>query len=267
MAGTRQTGRLDELVPAGPARDTIAQAAGVAPLHDEGGQVSPVVEMVRGDDFHADVERALTGTGVNPARFLRVVETAMLEEPRFLLVEPRLLRAAVLRCAALGLEPNSPLGLIFLEPVERDGFYGVKQILGYRGMLKLIHRSPEIDSCRVGVVRANDEYVYEQGTSPMLMHKQALETRGDVKFLYVRWKLAGVAEAEFEVVTLEEIAERKSFSAGADDPASAWNTDELIMQMKTALRIVYPWMPVSADAAAAAEEDEVVIEGVLDAEP
>lgn len=254
----RHTAPLDQLIPRhSPA--TAAQAAGVAPLTDEGGEVSPLIATFRSDDVRAQIERALTGTGVNPDRFLRVVETAMLERPAFLLCSPRLLLAAVLRCAALGLEPNSPLGLIFLEPIDQDGTVAVKAILGYKGMLKLIHRSPEIDSCRVGVVRANDEFVYEQGTSPMLMHRQALEDRGEVKFLYVRWKLAGVAEAEFEIITLEEIEARKAFSTTATDPEGAWTTDELIMQMKTALRIVFPWLPVSADAAAAESDDGIVI--------
>jgi len=248
----RPTGRLQDLVDLG--RRPSEEAAGAAAEQQAAGPdgVPPTVARIRSEDFHDQVARALPD-GLSATRFIRVCETAMLERPNFLLVPPKTLDAALLRCAALGLEPNSPLGHIFLEPelVGETGAWTVNTQMGYKGMLQLIHRTPSIEYVRVAAIRERDQWDYDQGTEAFIMHKQALADRGEPVVYYVIWKRAGVQRADFELVTIDEIEERKSFNLLADLEDSAWQTNRDLMERKTALKIAFTFMPVDASVAAA----------------
>lgn len=266
----RASGHIEQLVGPLHAPGVAAQAAGTAPLADEGGIVSPALELLRTDGVREQVERLLKPSKMDADRFLRVCETMVTQRPNFLLVDRRVLLTAVLQCAGLGLEPNSPLGQMFLDPVPPEGdgakAWGIERYMGYKGMVQLVHRSPLIESVRVNVVREGDEYDYDQGSAAYIMHKQALTDRGAPLFFYATWRLTGASVADFEIVTLDEIEERKAYSPAVirQDETSAWFTNELMMQRKTVLRIVFPWLPVSAEAAVAAADDDTLIEADAD---
>lgn len=249
MSRARARGNLQDLVDLGDIGG--AEHAAPEPTVTPDEPIPPTIRMVRSDDFYDQVARALP-EGINAKRFIRVCETAVLARPNFLFVPPHLLEAELLRCAALGLEPNSPLGHYFLAPeLLASGAWSVSAIMGYKGMLQLIHRTPSIEFVRVAAIRENDEYDYDQGTEAYIVHKQALTDRGDPLVYYVIWKRAGVPRADFELVTLDEIQERKQFSVMAEAEGSAWNVHEDLMNRKTALRIAFTFMPVDSNVASA----------------
>lgn len=273
--GSRPSGNLRDIVDH-VTTTTAKQVAGTEPNTTMGGAVPPIAEHLRRPETIEEIRQALDPYPVSVDRFIRVCISALEQKPKLLLVHPALVMDAFLRCAQLGLEPNTALGHVFIEPVQQredeGGRWVVDWILGYKGMVQLIYRSPAIDDLSVTAVHAADEWEYEQGTDAYLMHKQALAERGDIVFFYVLLWFAGAPKPRFEIVTLEEIDERRNLSSAVQrgDETSAWFTNELSMQRKTCLRIIFPMLPVSPEAADAVAQDGLTIDttgAIVDPQP
>ena len=79
---------------------------------------------------------------ISPERMLRLFALAMAKTPKIAQCELRTLIGAMIACASLGLEPNTPLGLVYLIPFDRRKKIAGKWetvgtdlqvIIGYRG--------------------------------------------------------------------------------------------------------------------------------------
>jgi recombination protein RecT len=110
-------------------------------------------------------EAALTGTGVDPKRFIRVVMTAININPDLLACERRSLMNAAMRAASDGLVPDGIDGA--LVPFEGKVTW-MPMIAGIR---KKVRRSGEVTSWDVTAVFQKDRFDYELGDDPFIKHK------------------------------------------------------------------------------------------------
>ena len=78
---------------------------------------------------------------------------------------------AMMNAAQLGLEPNTTLGQAYLIPYGKQ----VQFVLGYKGLIDLAYRSGEVAIVRAETVFKNDEFVYELGFEPKLIHRPKLD--------------------------------------------------------------------------------------------
>ena len=81
-------------------------------------------------------------------RFTRICLTAMRQTPKLAQCEPASILGAMMTCAQLNLEPNTPQGLAYLIPYGRECQFQV----GYKGLMQLMYRSGAIASFNVDVV-------------------------------------------------------------------------------------------------------------------
>lgn len=142
---------------------------------------------------------------ISPAQFKQVVTSEIRNNPKLLTAfirNPRSLFASIIYCAELGLSPNSNLGEFFLMS---DGEY-VKPLLGYKGIIALLNRTGNIKSIWVESVHEGDDFEYELGLEPKLVHKpkDGIRNAFTLDYIYVVVKTMN-DEKLFKVMSKSEL--------------------------------------------------------------
>lgn len=224
-----------------------------------GRKTMSIRELLEDPTQQAEIAKAIP-TGMTPQRFARLCLTAINSNELLLACSAHSLLAACMQAAALGLEPNTPLQHCYLTPNQvSDGHGGkvwaVRFMLGYQGMVELALRHPGVTSVAARPVYDNDEFSMDQGTANQIVHKPELEKDpGKIRFYYA---LAHFPDGHyFRGVPLWEVDEHRQRSASPNSPA--WRDHEVPMSCKTALRIAWPYIPKTAEAAQAVSADESI---------
>ena len=205
-------------------------------------------------------------------RFTRICLTAMRQTPRLSQCEPASILGAMMTCAQLNLEPNTPQGLAYLIPYGRECQFQV----GYKGLMQLMYRSGAIASFNADVVYRQEVeqglFEYESGISPRISHKIDLlnpEARTgkpeDVIAAYAAVVLK-TGEPIVRLVTKMEIDQARALNRGN---SPAWRDHYASMAIKTAIKRLSAWLPVTkvADAFAAEEAQTATGEVVQEEKP
>jgi len=213
--------------------DQQSRAAGSAPARKE----MTVYDLLQ--QMRPQIARALP-RHVSPDRMLRVALTAVRTTPGLAQCEARSLLAAIMTCAQLGLEPNTPLGHAYLIPFGGK----VQLILGYRGLVELARRSGQLEYIVAREVCEGDEFHFEYGLQEKLIHKPSLKGRGKPYAYYgvAKFKDGGYVT---QVMSIEEIERHRRRSKTPD--AGPWVTDYDEMAKKTVIRAMARYLPLSAE--------------------
>jgi recombination protein RecT len=222
---------------------------------------------------------------MTPERMLRTMVSAVQRAPLLAKADLRTLVGAFLTCSQVGLEPNTPLGHLWLIPFKKRSWnpqtrardiesVEVQLVFGYPGLLDLSYRSPLVTSIGAHVVFEGDHFDYDYGTSSFLSHKPK---GGGVNrrpvFAYMTAKLRdGFA---FEVLPYEDVlrirngsqayqqairAKEEAESNGRRPPLTyteaPWVKYETAMARKTAFRSGSKWLPRSVELASVIAIDE-----------
>ncbi len=88
---------------------------------------------------------------------------------------PTSIMGALMTLASLGFRLEGALGQAYLEAyaVKSDGVfshYEAQVQIGYRGLIDIVYRDPEIQDVEVFVVHQNDVLEHQRGTSPFIRH-------------------------------------------------------------------------------------------------
>lgn len=235
-----------------PLADRVAERA-VAP-QQTGPTMADLLERQKDQ-----ITRALP-KAIDADRFLRVVLTEVRKTPKLAQCTPASFLGAVMTAAQLGLE-FGPLGLAYLVP-----FYNKKQsrlecqlIIGYKGYLALARRSGEVSYIIARAVHAHDRFDWEYGLEERLVHKPELGDRGPIIAYY------GVAKFRdgghlIEVMSPEDVGKRRARSQTGDADFGPWATDEEAMSLKTVVRKMQPWLPLTVETASLVAADEHVVD-------
>lgn len=207
---------------------------------------------------------------VSADRLMKIALGALRTTPRLMECTVESLMGAVLWCAQLGLEPNTPLGHAYLIPFKKKGKMEVQCIIGFKGMLDLARRSGQIVSIAAHEICENDEFDFAYGLDEKLEHKPALNNRGDVIAYYAVAKLQGGGYA-FEVMSVDQvnaIRDREGSNAWKDEwdngrptgkrtkASSPWWDHPIEMGRKTVIRRLFKYLPISIELAEAAHADD-----------
>jgi len=190
---------------------------------------------------------------LNGERMARLVLTALRTTRDLATCTPESFAASIMGCAALGLEPNTQLGLAYLIPRRNKRNGGKMECtmqLGYQGMIDLARRSGMVSSIQAFPVFSGDEFRYSLGLDPTLYHVPCGED--DAARMSHAYGVCRLKDGDpiFVVLTKRQIEARRA-RGGAGDSFSPWKTDYVPMAQKTAIRALYTWMPRSAEMARA----------------
>lgn len=222
------------------------------------------------DFFEANKEsiKAVLPQHMTPDRMMKIALRALRTTPKLMQCTLSSLFGAVVTCAQLGLEPNTPQGHIYLIPFEnkKKNITEVQIVVGYKGLIDLARRSGEIVSISSHPVFENDPFDVSFGTEESIMHKPKLDgARGKIVGFYAVAKLKdGGTQLEFmsasEVNAIRDGSQgyrtAVRFAKPGQAPNSPWATDYDEMGRKTVIRRLCKYLPMSIELANAASLDE-----------
>ena len=198
---------------------------------------------------------------VTPDRLIRVALTAMQRNPMLLECTQASLLGSIFECAQLGLLPDGVLGHAYVIPYRnrKAGTVEAQFQIGYRGLIDLACRGGQVRWITGHVVYENDEFVFEFGADPKLMHKPTEGDRGEVKGAYAvaYFREGGSAWDYMNRGEIEAI--RRSSRAGDDGP---WVTHWEPMAVKTVIRRLAKYLPLNTECIRAIALDEMADAGV-----
>lgn len=213
---------------------------------------------------------------VSPDRMLKIALGALRTTPKLMNATVESLFGAVVQCAQLGLEPNTPMGHVYLIPFDKKaknpktGSWEVVRtdvqiVIGYKGMLDLARRSGQIVSIAAHEVCEKDRFEYAYGLDEKLVHVPAMGERGKIIGFYAVAKLKDGGHC-FEVMSAAQVDAIRDSSQGAKsamdaakrykkNPEGPWFDNYPEMGRKTVTRRLFKWLPMSIEMATAAALD------------
>jgi recombination protein RecT len=208
-------------------------------------------EWLNSDQFKTEIARILPAH-LKSERFIRIALNASLTTPKL----ADCTKASVFKClldlAALGIEPNGRDAHLIPFEDRRNGVTICQLVVDFKGLVQIVKRAPGVVSVHADVVRANDDFEFQQGTDAFLRHRFGFDDRGAIVGAYSNVKTT--TGDSFVVLTLEEIkAVQKGSRAGGSGP---WVTHFAEMAKKTAFRRHTKWLSLPAEVAAAIEQGD-----------
>lgn len=234
---------------------------------------------------------------MTPERLMRVSLAAISRTPKLATCTPESLVGAVTACAVMGLEPNL-IGHAYLVPFWNGKIKRMEcqfQI-GYKGFIDLVRRTGDVDKIDALPVYENDLIVYVQGTESFVIHvpfamvgnlnesmfndnanfmhvvlrgalvewkKKSPTEQGQVTSYYSYYKLKS-GSTGFKVMTKPEVEKhRDQFSKSKDKDTGEftgpWKDNFDAMAMKTCVKQMIKFMPISIEIQEQLQKDEGVV--------
>ena len=214
-----------------------------------------IAELIKA--MEPEIKKALPKV-ITVERFTRMALSALNTTPKLKECTQISFLSALLNAAQLGLEPNTPLGQAYLIPYKNKGVMECQFQIGYKGLLDLAYRSPQIQTVQAHCVYANDNFSYELGLNPQLVHKPTMGERGEPRCFYSLFKTTNGGYG-FEVMSKTAIEEHaKKYSKAYDSDYSPWKTDFESMAKKTVIKQVLKYAPIKTDYIQAMNVDDTV---------
>jgi len=204
----------------------------------------------------------LEGSSMTPAQFKQIVINELKRSPKLqeaFIKNPASLFASILHCAEMGLNPSQMVGEFFFIPYKDS----ITPILGYKGLLTLLMRSSKVKKIWSEVVYEDDDFEYELGLEPKLLHTpnhHSIRNSKNIKCIYACAKIDN--EVIFKVMFKNEIQNIINMSKVPNDLFFNDKKDpEQWMAKKTVLKQLAKLMPKDDDRLKKAVSMDDNIEG------
>jgi recombination protein RecT len=198
---------------------------------------------------------------IGSERMMRIVMTAILNNPKLAQCEPNSFFGAVLQALQLGLEINTPLGQAYLIPRwdknawgKDKGGYKCNFQMGYQGLMELCYRYGKYRRIQAEIVYDGDFFEYEYGTNQHLQHIPRGKSEKPI-FVWALYEMDN-GGGNFVVWTWDQVIKHaETFSEAYDDEKkkwsfSAWSSNDesqKSMAKKTMVHAVLAYAPRSAE--------------------
>lgn len=197
---------------------------------------------------------AVLPPGLTPERLIRTVLVSCERTPKLLECSQQSVLNAAMSAAVLGLEVDGVTGQAFLVPFGNRA----QLVIGYKGYNTLAARAGI--TITASVVRAEDQFDWEKGTSPFVRHKPNLKAINAP--IVAAYAIASAPDRSpvIEVMGIDEIMAVRDRSPGARKPDSPWNDPKVgfpAMAEKTVRRRLARSLPIGTLQLAAALDDAV----------
>ena len=201
--------------------------------------------------------------GIGVKRFLRVIYTQLHKNPRLQECTKESLIASVFTAAERSIIPNGIHGALVPYWNGKKKCREAQFQSMFQGLISIAKKSGDVIDIWPATICENDEWRYELGLHPDLVHRPADGDRGGPLYYYATMELPnGHRTIGPGLMTVEEMERIKARSKSKDD--GPWVTDEEAMCWKTVIKRNLKYIGVSMDLAAALEEDDDIEYGEID---
>lgn len=179
-----------------------------------------------------------------PDIFLRSVMMAMRQTPALQQCTPQSIIISVAQACAMGLPPNTPLGLSYLVPFKDQ----CQLIPGYKGLIRLAIQSGEVADVQPRVVYEGQPFKIKFGLNEDIDHEPVLVDMSDEKIIgvYAVAKLSN-GQKKFDFMYKAEVDKIRARSQAAKSGSSPWHTDYAEMAKKTVIKRLAKTIPLSEE--------------------
>ena len=201
---------------------------------------------------------------LKPEVLINAVVNSCQKTPKLLECSQETMISALMHCGSVGWVPDTPAQECHLVPFKGK----VVVIGGYRGFIKLVRNSGEICQMASRVVYDGDEFTYELGSNPKIVHVPKLtpEERPDSDITHVYsqiwWKDASVfPRDDFEVMSKGQVDKimagviKKNFGKTPDPWLYHWAEQA----RKTVQKRHMKRLPMSTEMAHASDLDNMAV--------
>lgn len=209
--------------------------------------------------------QSLLGDLITPERFIRLAVQAVRKNPLLAQATKDSLFGAIMVCAQLGLEPNTPMGHAWIIPYYNGKLkaYEAQFQTGYKGLIELAYRGGKVKSIQAYTIYDQDKFEVQFGTNAFVKHEpKIIGERGELLAHYAVVQLDNGYIA-FHLMRHDEVLairnRSKSYIAFANKKVfdTPWHSDFVAMCQKTVLKQALRTMPMSiARLAEAIEYDD-----------
>lgn len=198
-------------------------------------------------------------------RLTRLLLSSMSRNPKIMQCSPESVLQFAMSCSTTGLEPIGAGGA-WAIPYEnrKNGTVELQFIPDYRGLVNCAKRAECIKDAYAEVVYEKDEFDYELGLEPRLIHRPARGERGVLEAAYCIIVFPDDTK-RFVVMGKEEIEGIRKRSRASD--VGPWRSDPAEMWKKTVVRrAMKPFAGASQSLDAAIQADDAAT-GLVDVTP
>lgn len=187
---------------------------------------------------------------VNPDTWVRLATGALKKDPNLARAaqnNPASFLHALTDAARLGLEPGTEQ--FYLTPRRGKNGDEVLGIIGYQGIIELMYRAGAVSSIVAEIVYETDTFDYVPGRDERPVHgiNWDAEDRGDIRLAYAYAVMKDGATSKVVVLNRSAIDKIKGSSASAGSKFSPWASHPDAMWLKSAVRQLRKWVPMSAE--------------------
>ena len=184
-------------------------------------------------------------------RFQRIVMTAIRNNKKLALCDGISVIAASMQSAALGLEPNTPLGHAYIIPYGNKANFQV----GYKGLIDLALRTKQYRRINARAVDEADKFDFAYGLDEHLTHIPARKPKGNSIYFYGVYELDNGGKS-FVVWSHEQVeAHAIKYSKAYKTADSPWKSAFDQMAKKTVLIDLLRYAPKSVELQNASSSD------------
>lgn len=221
--------------------------------------MTPKARLLTVIDRSLPALQELVPKGMSADRILRTVRISINQNPALATCYPPSVIVSILRAAEMGLEVQNGFGHAYLVPFrnKKSNRQECQLIVGYQGWVELALRTGKVDDVNSICVFKSDEFEYQEGTDPKIVHRPNLDgPRGKADLIRVYSRLHTVTGFfRTHMMTATEIEAIRARSKAKD--AGPWVTDYLQMARKTPVRADAKYWPKTRELAMAIETEEV----------
>lgn len=217
--------------------------------------------------YMKQVTNYFRGNKEKAMKFMSAVVYSVQKTPALLGCDKTSLMHAFMSAAEYELYPSDVSGEAYILPYKAKAQFQ----LGYQGLITLLYRAG-VESIHTGVVFETDDFDYQEGLEPVLIHKPNVfsTNRGNPIGVYAVASVNG--KKLFKVMSESEVMKFKEFSQSKASEYSPWNSNkdpELWMWRKTCIKQLAKILPKNETiqkAIAVENEDSTIVRANLDAD-
>jgi recombination protein RecT len=251
------------------ASTSLAQAVNAAANPAQTAEPKGAVGMLSSPVMLQQVKESLPA-GLDAAAFVRHGITLVKQTPDLLTCDPTSVAQGIVRGAALGLDPDPALGLMWLVPRNvKKRINGreewVKEAtfqIGFKGWRELVLRSGRFSKIEIHEVRRNDDFDASFGRDGRLHHRPDwFGDRGPIVGWFA-YALQHDGTEQFEVLSFQQAQEHAEKYAEKDrktgEIKGLWAKDFNAAAQRTVFLRLAKWLPKSVEFERAISVDDTI---------
>lgn len=209
------------------------------------------------NSYKIQIEKALPKT-YDSARFISNAITLLTRNKSLLNCNVESLLSSIILASNFGFNLINNDAYIIPFYNSKKGTTDANFIIGYKGLIKMMHNNNKVLSIYAETIHETDEYEIIYGINPEIKHKPDLTAEKTEINLIGAYAVAKYVNGGYNFIFLTKSEIESYKKRSKDTNYSIWKTDYIAMSKKTAIRRLAVYVPNSDEMQTAINTDDSV---------